>query len=164
MTYPYPHRNRKGTEDQVQLHKRGTDDGVGITHTDALTTGDEYDVNLPYNAWRINGVFWANNFDQNLSVQVIPYINHAQTIEGPAFFLSQPGATAAASSITLAATATGEAGAMFHVLGGISGGGASTQQWDNISPIHGLKVVVTSAATITTSGAFDWEIVAVPEV
>lgn len=163
MSYPYPHRNRVGTKDQVQLYKRGTDEGVGVTHTAALTTGDEYDINLPYNAWRINGVFWANNFDENLTLKVIPYIDHQQTVDGPAFFLSQPGATAAASVITLAATATGSAGAMFHVLGGISGGGATTQQWDDISPVHGLKIVVTSAGTITTTGTYDWEIVAVPE-
>jgi hypothetical protein len=164
MSYPYPHRNRAQGQDQIELHKLGTDSGTGVAHTAALTAGVSADVNLPYNAWQVNGVFWANNFDENLTLKIFPYVDHSQTISGPAYFLSQPGSTAAASVITLAATATGSAGAVFHVLGGISGGGATTQQYDNLTPIHGMKVVVTSAGTITTTGTHDWELVCVPEV
>lgn len=161
MAYPYPHRNRPHNQDDIELHKRGDDDGDGVTISG--TVSDSYDVNLPYNEWSIHGAFWAENIDQDLSIKVVPYVNHSQSIDGPAFFLTQPGATAATSSITLSATATGEVGALFHVLGGLVSGILDTQQFDGLSPVHGLKVVVSSTAAVTsTSAIFDWELVCAP--
>jgi hypothetical protein len=164
MSYPYPHRNRPSGNDAIELHKRGDDDGTGITISGTLS--DSTDVNLPYNEWHVHGAVWANNIDQDLTVQVIPYVDHGQTIDGPAFALSQPGTAAAANSITLSATATGSVGAIFHVLGGAVSGGifSETEQYDGLSPVHGMKVVVSSTAAVTSTGAeFDWELVCVPE-
>lgn len=163
MAYPYKHNNRQSGRDLIEIHKRGPDSGEGIAVTTiSTTTGDIYDVNLPYNYWQLSGSFWANNFDQDLTIKVIPYVDHAQSIDGPAFFLSQPGNTAATSAITLSATATGSAGAVLHVLGGVSGGGATTEQWDGISPVHGVKVVVSATVALTTDGTFDWELICAP--
>lgn len=165
MTYPYDHRNRQSGRDLIEIHKRGPDSGEGIAVTTiSTTTGDIYDVNLPYNYWQLSGSFWANNFDQDLTIQVIPYVDHNQLIDGPVFALSQPGTTAAATSITLSATPTGSAGAIFHVLGGAVSGGifTETEQYDGISPVHGIKVVVSATVALTTDGTFDWEMVCAP--
>jgi mRNA-degrading endonuclease toxin of MazEF toxin-antitoxin module len=164
MAYPYKHLNRAQNSDSIELHKLGPDAGGGVAFTASLTTtGVLYTVNLPYNRWGIDGVIWGTGHDRGLSLKVRPWIDHAQTILGPAVFLSQPGSTAAASVITIAAvTTTGANGAAFHVLGGLSGGGATTQQLDGFSPIHGFQVAVT-AATALTRGVYDWEVVCVPE-
>lgn len=165
MSYPYPHRNRAHNMDHIELHKRGTDSGTAVSVTSSGTEvlSDSTDVNLPYNEWNVHGVFWVNNTDQDLSIKVVPYVDHGQTVDGPAFFMAQPGSTAAASSITVSATATGTDGVIFHVLGGLSGGGATTEQFDGLSPVHGMKVVISSTAAITNTGAtMDWELVCCP--
>lgn len=165
MTYPYKHRNRAQGVDQIELYKRGPDSGTGITFTSTAAYSDSTDVNLPYNEWHVYGVFWASNYDQDVTIQVVPYVDHQQLIDGPAFALSQPGTTPAATSITLSATPTGSAGAIFHVLGGAVSGGifTETEQYDGLSPVHGMKVVVSTTAAVTsTSATFDWELVSVP--
>ena len=164
MPYPYNHRNRSQGATQIELHKLGPDEGGGVAVTAELTTtGVNYDINLPYNAWKTGGAFWSTGNDRGLSLKVRPWVDHAQTILGPAYSLSVPGATAAATVITLAATgAAGTRGAVFNVLGGITGAGAATQQWTDISPIHGFQVRVT-AATALTRGVYDWEVVCAPE-
>jgi hypothetical protein len=88
-------------------------------------------------------------------------VDHNQTIDGPAFYLAQPGNTAATSAITLSATATGSDGAVFSVLGG-SSGPIDTQQFEGISLVHGLKVVISATVALTTDGTFDWEMVCAP--
>lgn len=164
MAYPYPHKNRMQGRDNIELHKLGPDEGGGVPFTATLTTtGVLQTINLPYNRWGVDGVIWATGTDRVLTLKIRAWVDHNQTILGPAQFLSQPGSTAATSSITLAAvTTTGAVGKLFHVLGGLSGGGATTQQWNDISPIHGLQVAVT-AATALTRGTYDWEVVCVPE-
>ena len=163
MAYPYSHRNRAPNATDIELHKLGPKEGGGVAFTAALTTtGVLENVNLPYNAWQIGGAFWSAGHTAALSIKVKPWVDHAQTILGPAYMLSVPGSTAAATVVTLAATATGSAGMVFHVLGGISGAGASTQQWEDISSVHGIQVAV-SAATALTAGVYDWELACVPE-
>lgn len=161
MSYPYDHRNRAQGRDTIELHKRGDDDGTAVTISG--TVSDSKDVNLPYNSWEVGGAFWASSFDQDLTIKVTPYVDHNQTIDGPAYYLAQTGSTTATSEITLSATATGSDGMVFHVLGGASGP-IDVQQFATILPVHGLKVVVSSTAAITsTSASFDWELVCVPE-
>lgn len=163
MAYPYDHRNRSQGVAQIELHKLGPYEGGGVPFTAALTTtGVNQTANLPYNSWKLDGAFWAHEISHGLSIKVRPWVDHEQTILGPAYFLAVPGATAAASVITLAATATGSRGAVFHVLGGVAGSGAAAQQYDSLSPIHGVQVRVT-AATALTAGTYDWELVCVPE-
>ena len=163
MPYPYNHRNKSQGVSQIELHKLGPDEGGGVAFTAVLTTtGVLATANLPYNSWKIGGAFWATGHTAALSIKVKPWVDHAQTILGPAYMLSVPGATAAATVVTLAATATGSAGMVFHVLGGISGAGAGTQQWEDISSVHGIQVAV-SAATALTAGVYDWELACVPE-
>lgn len=161
MSYPYPHRNRPQGSDAIELHKRGDDEGGGVTISGTLS--DSKDVNLPYNSWEVGGTVWARNFDQDITIKVVPYVDHDQTVDGPAYYLAQTGSTTAASAITLSATATGSDGMIFHILGG-SPGPIDVQQFPTIMPVHGLKVVVSSTAAITsTDASFDWELVCVPE-
>jgi hypothetical protein len=164
MAYPYNHRNRSQGVAQIELHKLGPDVGGGVPYTAALTTtGVLYTANLPYNEWKLGAAFWSTGNDRGLSIKVRPWVDHNQTILGPAYALSVPGATAAATVITLAATgASGTRGMILHVLGGVSGAGASTQQWEKISSIHGVQIAVT-AATALTRGTYDWEFVCTPE-
>jgi hypothetical protein len=160
MTYPYSHRNRAQGVDPVELHKRGPDGGGGTSINGVVS--DSVDVNLPYNSWQVAGVFWANEYDQDLTIKVVPYIDHDQNIEGPAYFLAQTGNTTATSAITLSATATGSDGAVFNVLGGASGP-IDTQQFANIAPVHGFKVTVSSTLGVSAGATMDWEFVCVPE-
>ena len=163
MAYPYTHKNRAQGADVIELHKLGTDEGTPVTFTAALTTGGvAANANLPYNSWELGFAFWSTGNDRALSIKVYPWVDHAQTILGPALFLAVPGNTAAASVVTLAATgAATTRGSVFYVLAGAYAASANAAQKESIPVIHGLKVNVT-AVTALTRGTYDWEMVAVP--
>jgi len=162
MSYPYPHRNRP-QGDPVEIHKLGEDAGGGTAFTAALTTtGVVQTINLPYNAWRCGGAFWATNNDAALTIKVRPWVDHAHTVLGNALAMTEPGSAAAVTGLSIAAQ-TETAGVVFEVISA-TGALAYLQPGHNIF-VHGLQVAVTAVTALTnTDGTYDWEFVAVPEV
>lgn len=152
MVYPHRSRNRHGG-DIIEVHE------VEVKPTTiSAATNHTYTINLPYNAWTIGGMFWAENNDVALTVQVKPWVDHGQTVLGNALGVTQLGAAAVVTSLSIAAT-TPTDGVTFEVVAGT--GALASLSSDPVVYGHGIQVIVSCATNLTT-GEGEVEIIAVP--
>lgn len=163
MAYPYSHRNRAMGFDTIQVYKLGTDSGTPVTTVSTVAQTITMEINPAYNAWSIGYNAWATGCDQDITIQVEPYVDHQQNLAGGPMYLAEYGGTNVTTSITISAqTATGVAGHVARVIPSGVGGVESAAPDASLLAAHGFRVTATITVA-STRGSLDLEVIIVPE-
>jgi len=165
MAHPYNHNQFTKDSMPVVTYSPTDDNGVQTPlEISNLTAGDltfTETVQLRSGIYSLGLNCTVNTPEQAVTLQVRPYVDHAQNRVGNALAISQLGSNAAATALTVAATATGVY-SNAHVI--YAGTGALAGLQDTVPLIHGLQVTISvTAASATDTGKVGWALIAVPE-
>jgi len=165
MVYPYAHRHRKTEPECIAFKPIGPGDGQGVGGATSnafseLATVSTYTVNPIYGAYRACLHAWHNNTTTDAIVlKVRPWVDHAQTIPGPALGMFELGSATIVTALTLPSGAKG--GKIAEIIPGADGAGASPgTSIGEIGPVsHGFAVTLDINTNVGGAGSCDFELI-----
>ena len=163
MAYPYAHRRRQSDRECIPFKPLGPDDGQAVGGSQSndmseLSTVSTYTVNPIYGSYRAALHAWHNNTTtSNIEIKVRPWVDHAQTIPGPALGMFELGTATIVTVLTLDSGAKG--GKIAQVIPGADAAGPNPgSSTIEIGPVsHGFAVTVDINGN--TSGTVDFELI-----
>lgn len=158
VVYPYDHRTRQ-TQPECTPFKPIGQDGTFENDIATMATVTTYTANPVYGSYRLALHAWAEGAaTSNIEIKVRPWVDHEQTIPGPALNMFEVGSATLVTTATVAATSTKDGGIWVLVPGADAAGpnpGTSTVEVGPLSHGFGITVDVNS----NTGGEFDFELV-----
>lgn len=158
MVYPFEHRTRRSEAECFPFKPIGRG-GTFENEIANMATVTTYTVNPIYGAYRLALHAWAEGAaTSNIELQIRPWVDHGQTIPGPALKMFEVGSATLVTTATISATSTKD-GSIWMAVPGNSGAGANPGSVAvNIGPLsHGIAV--TADVNGNTLGEFDFELV-----
>jgi hypothetical protein len=164
MSYPYAHRTRQTSRECIPFKPLGPDDGeaVGGSQTNQiseLSTVSTYTVNPVYGSYRLALHAWHNSTTTSaIEFKVRPWVDHGQTIPGPALGMFELGTATIVTALTLDATSVAS-GKIAQIIPGDDAAGPNPgSSIAEIGPVsHGFSV--TMDLNSNTNGTVDFELI-----
>lgn len=156
--YPYEHRTRKTETETIPFKPIGPG-GTEVNEIAEMATVTTYTVNPMYGAYRAALHAWASGAaTSSVEVQVRPWVDHNQTIPGPALNMFEVGSATLTTVASVAAT-SGSDGSIWIIVPGADAAGPNPGTTTvEVGPIsHGLAVTVDTNSN--TLGEVDFELV-----
>jgi hypothetical protein len=164
MAYPYSHRTRKVSQEVFAFKPLGAADGRAVGGSASnqiadMATVTTYTAQPVYGAYRLALHAWGTAMaTSNAEIKVRPWVDHGQTIPGPALKMFQIGSATLVTTATVSSHATA-AGSIWQIVPGNSGAGANPgSSAQALGPVsHGLAVTVD--VNSNTLGKLDFELI-----
>lgn len=164
MVYPYSHRTRKQNSEVFPFKPLGGDDGASVGGSASnqladMATVTTYTVNPLYGAYKLALHAWGTaQATSDVEVKVRPWVDHGQSIAGPALKMFEIGSSTLVTTATVSSNATAD-GSIWQIVPGNSGAGANPGSAAiGIGPVsHGFGVTVDVNGN--TTGKFDFELI-----
>lgn len=165
MSYPYAHRTRQTDRECIPFKPLGPDGGqeVGGSRSNEfaeLSTVSTYTVNPVYGSYRVALHAWHNNTTtDDIVLKVRPWVDHAQTIPGPALGMFELSTATIVTALTLSAGAKG--GKIAQIIPGADAAGPNPgSSVIEIGPVsHGFAVTLNIGTNVGEAGSCDFEMI-----
>jgi len=158
MAYPYDHKIRKTEQETIPFKPIGPG-GTEVNEIAEMATVTTYTVNPVYGAYRLGLHAWAEGASTSaIDIQVRPWVDHGQTIPGPALNMFEIGSGTMTTVASIAAT-SGSDGSIWIVVPGDDAAGANPgSSAIAVGPVsHGIAVTVD--VNSNTVGEVDFELI-----
>jgi hypothetical protein len=159
VSYPYSHRPRKQSNEVFAFKPLGGDNGNAVSGSASNQIADmatvmTYIVNPPYGAYKLALHAWGTaQSTSDVEVQVRPWVDHGQTIPGPALKMFEVGSATLVTIATISSNATSD-GSIWQ----LTPGNGLTGPIATLGPVsHGFGVTVDINGN--TTGKFDFELI-----